>query len=113
MPGFRHGAKRGVLLVLVGFLIAVIGGTVAPYIRDTGLLPWWAFPLTAVVAVFSMAFTVKVSKYWSYRYLGGFVIAIVVTLPFLLQTAFLSLRQVVLYGGVALAAVLFRAKIHS
>lgn len=112
MPGFKHGAKRGVVLVLVGFLIAVIAGTVAPYLRETGLVPWWVFPLTGVVAVVSLTLTVKVSKYWTYRYLGGFVIGIAVTLPFLLQTAFLNLREILLYGGLAVAVVLLRAKIH-
>jgi hypothetical protein len=112
MPGFKHGVKRGVILVLVGFLLAVIAGTTAPYLRPTDVVPWWVFPLTGVVAVVSLSLTVKVSKYWSYRYLGGFVVGIAVTLPFLLQTSFLSLRELLLYGGVAIATILLRAKIH-
>jgi hypothetical protein len=111
MPGFRHGAKRGIILVLIGFLIAVISGTITPYLRDTGLVPWWTFYAMGAVAVISLSLTVKVSKYWSYRYLGGFVIGIVATLPFLLQTMFLDLREVSLYGGVAVAAVLLRTTI--
>jgi hypothetical protein len=112
MPGFKHGVKRGVILVLVGFLLAVIAGTTAPYLRPTDVVPWWVFPLTGVVAVVSLSLTLKVSKYWSYRYLGGFVVGIAVTLPFLLQTSFLSLRELLLYGGVAIATILLRAKIH-
>jgi len=112
MPGFRHGAKRGVTLVLIGFLFAVIGSTMLPYLRRTGLVPWWLLPLAAGLAVISLALTVRVSKYWSYRYLGGFVLEILVTLPFLLQTAFLNLRELLLYGGLVVATVLLRARLR-
>lgn len=112
MPGLRHGAKRGLFLVLVGFLLAVVGGTVAPFLRASELVPWWLLPLTGVVAAVSMGLTVKVSKYWSYRYLGGFVLGILLPLPFLLQTAFLGLRELALYGGGAAAVLLLRLKVR-
>lgn len=60
MPGVRHGAKRGVLLVATAFLVAV------------------GVPLVV-----------------------------------LLQTRFLGLRALVLYGGAAVGAVALRAKIHA
>lgn len=112
MPGIRHGAKRGAVLVLGGFLLAIVGSLLAPVARESGLVPWWVLPLVGVGAVVSLGLTVKISKYWSYRYLGGFVLGIAITLPLVLQTAFLGLREVVLYGGAALAAVFLRAKLH-
>jgi hypothetical protein len=67
MPGVRHGAKRGLFLVLVGVFFTVVGGTVAPVLRASELVLWWVLPLTGVLAAVSMGVTVKVSKYWSYR----------------------------------------------
>jgi hypothetical protein len=39
MLGFKHEAKRGAILVLIGILVAVISGTITAYLRDTGLIP--------------------------------------------------------------------------
>lgn len=112
MPGFRHGAKRGILLILSAFLVAVGVSYVLPRVVSMDTIPAWVFPAVGVAVILSMGLTLKASKYWSYGYLGGFIVGIGLTLLVLLQTRFLGLRALALYGGAAVVAVALRVKIH-
>lgn len=112
MPGFRHGAKRGMVLILLAFLVAVFVVRVIPENIAMGTLPPWTFAVAGAAAVFSLGLTVKASKYWSYAYLGGFVIGVGATLFILMHTKFIGIRELLLYGGAAVAAVGLRVKIH-
>lgn len=113
MPGFRHGAKRGVLLVVTAFLVAVGVTYLLPRMTSTVSVPQWVFPAVGVAVIVSMGLTLKASKYWSYAYLAGFIIGVGVPLVVLLQTRFLGLRALLLYGGAAVGAVALRVKIHA
>lgn len=108
MPGFRHGAKRGLVIVTVGLVVAVLSAVLLPVVVEAGVVPAWVAPVAGGLAVAMMLLRVKASKYWSYRYMAGFAIGLALPLPFLLQTSFVGLRELLLYGGAAVAVVAFK-----
>lgn len=101
------------LLILSAFLVAVGVTFLLPRVVSMDAIPPWVFPAVTVAVILSMGLTLKASKYWSYAYLGGFIVGVGLTLLVLLQTRFLGLRALVLYGGAAVAAVALRVKIHA
>jgi len=112
MPGFRHGARRGLVLVGGAFLAALFVARVLPLVAADRPTPDWLVPALGVAVVVSLGLTLKASKYWSYAYLGGFVLSVGLALAVLLQAPFIGAREVLLYGGAAVGAVLLRVTIH-
>jgi hypothetical protein len=113
MPGFDHGVQRGLDAVVGALIFGVVSGALVPTLVDAGLLPPGLFTGFVVLSIFSTVMTVDASRYWSFAYLGGFVVGVFFALPLLSQTQFIGPMDWLLYGGTAVAAVLLRVKIHS
>jgi hypothetical protein len=112
MPGFRHGATRGILLIGTAFLATILVTYGLPLVGAADRVPDWAGPALGAAVILSLALTLKASKYWSYAYLGGFIGGVGLALFVALRTPVLGLRSLLLYGGAAVAAVVLRVKIH-
>jgi FtsH-binding integral membrane protein len=113
MPGFDHGVQRGLDAVVGALIFGVVSGALVPTLVDAGLLPPGLFTGFVVLSIFSTVMTVDASRYWSFAYLGGFVVGVFFALPLLSQTQFIGPMDWILYGGTAVGAVALRVKIHS
>lgn len=113
MPGLEHGYQRGLSMIVEAFIVALFIGEVVPKLVDAGLLPKNLFSLFVVASIFLVVSTVDKSRYWSFGYLAGFCIGIFIVLPVFLQTQYLGLFDLLLYGGAAIGAVGLRIQIHS
>ncbi len=113
MPGMDHGLNRGLSIIIETVIVAFIVGKLVPVFVEAGLLPrglfWWIIPVSVVSAVM----TVDDSRYWSYGYLAGVVIGILIALPIFIEAGLLSLLDLLIYGGLAVGAIVLRIKIHS
>lgn len=113
MPGFENGVQRGLDVVVGTLIFGIVSGALVPALVDAGLLPAGLFQIVVVLSIFSTVMTVDKSRYWSFAYLGGFVVGVFFALPLLSHTQFIGPIDWLLYGGVAIVAVALRVKIHS
>lgn len=113
MPGFDHGVQRGLDAVVGALIFGVVSGALVPTLVDAGLLPPGLFTGFIILSIFTIVMTVNASRYWSFGYLGGFVVGVFFALPLLSQTQFIGPIDWILYGGAAVVAILLRVKMHS
>jgi hypothetical protein len=113
MPGIEHGYERGVSMIVGALFVAVIIGEVVPSLVGAGLLSQRLFSGLFVISIFSIVMSVDGSRYWSYGYLAGFVIGVILALPMLSKTDFIGHTDWILYGGAAVGAVALRIKTRS
>lgn len=113
MPGMDHGLERGFGLIVETVVVALLISELVPLLVEQGMLPsdifWWVIPVSIVSAVM----TVDASRYWSFGYLAGVCIGIYLAIPIFLEAGLLGALDLLIYGGLALAAVGLRVKIHS
>jgi hypothetical protein len=100
-------------MVVGALIVAIFIGEVVPRLVEIGLLPRGLFSGIVVVSIVSIVMTVDASRYWSFGYLAGFVIGVLLALPMLSQTDFIGLIDWILYGGAAIGAIALRINIHS
>ncbi|MDS0296608.1 hypothetical protein [Halogeometricum luteum] len=113
MPGMDYGLERGFGMIVETVVVALLISELVPLLVEQGMLPsgifWWVIPVSIVSAVM----TVDASRYWSFGYLAGVCIGIYLAIPIFLEAGLLSTLDILIYGGLALAAVGLRVKIHS
>lgn len=113
MPGLEHGYERGVGMIAQTVVVALLIGKLVPTLVESGYLPpglfWWIIPASIV----SVVMTVDASRYWSFGYLAGVCIGIFIALPIFIKAGLLGPFDLLLYSGLAIAAVGLRVKIHS
>ncbi|WP_092691528.1 hypothetical protein [Halorientalis regularis] len=112
MPEIEHGYRRGVSVVVEAIIVAVLIGEVVPKLVEAGIFPKGLFSIAIVLSIAGTVMTIDKSRYWSFGYLAGFCIGIAIALPPLIQTGFLGLFDLLLYGGTAIATIFLRVKIH-
>lgn len=113
MPGLDHGIERGIEMIVETVIVAILLSEFVPALVEQGILPiglfWWVIPTSIVSAVM----VVDDSRYWSYGYLAGVCIGLFLTIPIFLDAGLLSILDLLIYGGIAIGAIVLRIKIHS
>ncbi|WP_435126020.1 hypothetical protein [Halobaculum sp. D14] len=100
-------------MIVETVVVAILISELVPLLVEQGLLPlgifWWVIPVSIVSAVM----TVDASRYWSFGYLAGVSIGIYLAIPLFLETGLLTTLDILVYGGLVIAAITLRVKIHS
>ncbi|WP_396613983.1 hypothetical protein ACH9L7_19810 (plasmid) [Haloferax sp. S1W] len=81
-------------------------------IIESGLVPKFHFTLVNVISIIGLVFLIDKSRYWSFGYLAGWILGLFFSLGTLIQTEFLGVFDLLVYGATAFGAVYLRAKIH-
>lgn len=92
---------------------AVIVAVMVKAFVETALVPKFYFTLFNIVSIVGLVFLIDKSRYWSFGYLGGWLLGLFLSLGTLVQTEFLGVFDLLLYGFTALAAIYLRVKIHA
>lgn len=101
--------ERGLGMVIEAVIVAALW---AAFIQG-GLLPRWLFVFFNVFSIIGLVFLIDKTRYWSFGYLAGWVVGLLISLDVLIQTGFLSLFDFILYGPVAGGAIWLRVRIHT
>ena len=113
MPGLDHGIERGIGMIVETVVVALFLSELVPALVQQGILPrglfWWVVPVSIVSAVM----VVDGSRYWSYGYLAGVCIGLIIAIPVFLDAGLLSALDLTIYGGLGVGAIALRVKIHS
>jgi hypothetical protein len=109
----EHGWQRGIGIVVESVVAAVFLGALTPLMVDLGYFPRGLVTLIFMAGIASAILTVKASKFWSWGYLAGVTLGILVALRIFLETEFLGAVDIILCGGTAVGAVLLRVHIHT
>lgn len=113
MPGLDHGIERGVGMIVETVVVALLLSELVPTLVEQGILPyglfWWVVPVSIVSAVM----VVDDSRYWSYGYLAGVCIGLIIAIPIFLDAGLLGIVDLLIYGGLGIGAIALRVKIHT
>lgn len=109
MPGADHGFERGIGMIVEAVVVAAIWVSVI----EAGLIPRWMFVLFNIASIVGLVFLIDKTRYWSFEYLIGWLAGLFIGLDVLIQTEFLGLLDLLVYGGVAAGAIWLRVKIHT
>ena len=109
MPSAEHGFERGVARIVEAVVVAAIYSAFV----EAGFVPKIYFTLFNMASIVALVFLIDKSRYWSFGYLAGWILGIIISLNALLQTEFLGWFDLLIYGATMVGAVYLRVKIHS
>lgn len=108
MPRFEHGVERAVGMVVEAIVVAVLFSAFI----EAGLIPKIYFTLFNLVSIVGLILLIEKAKYWGFGYLAGWILGLVFSLSTLIQTEFLGLFDLLLYGAVAAGTIYVKIKVR-
>ena len=108
MPDPGDGFGRAVGMVIEAIVVAVLFSTFV----EAGLIPKIYFTLFNLISIVGLVLLIEKAKYWAFGYLAGWIFGLVFSLGTLIQTEFIGLFDLLLYGSVAAGAIYVKIKVR-
>lgn len=108
MPRFEDGFGRAVGMVVEAIVVVALFTSFI----EAGLIPKFYFTLFNIASIIGLILLIEKAKYWGFGYLAGWLIGIMFSISTLLETEFLGLFDLILYGVVAAGTIYIKIKVR-
>ena len=108
MPDSGDGFERAFGMVIEAIVVAVLFSAFV----EAGLIPKIYFTLFNLISIVGLILLIEKAKYWGFGYLAGWILGLVFSLGTLIQTEFIGLFDLFLYGAVAAGTIYVKIKVR-